>query len=186
MKIVLGLGNPGESYEGTRHNVGFMVVDAIRSGSRWREEAAECGLLYRGGRDEPLLVKPLTFVNESGRCAKALMDRFKVLPQDMLVISDELQLPIGQVRLGAGGSAGGHNGLQSVIDAAGTENFARLRIGIRSEEESISDLRSFVLGGFRSGDIEAVRESVGRAAEAALLWSREGIAAAMNRFNRKE
>lgn len=187
MKIVVGLGNPGSTYTGTRHNVGFDVVDILALGPgggkfqrRFDAEVAE-GL---EGLQKVLYAKPLTFMNLSGRCVRAALDFYKLTPLDVLVICDDVNLPLGQLRMRPGGSAGGHNGLKDIEKQLGTQEYARLRLGVGgSDREALVD---HVLGRFKPSERDAVKDMLIRAAQAVGCWMREGTAATMNRFNAPE
>jgi PTH1 family peptidyl-tRNA hydrolase len=183
VKLIVGLGNPGAKYRGTRHNVGFAVADEL---ARRRSVAFDSSpveaLVAKLRVTEPvLLAKPLTFMNESGEAIGALARYFKVEPPDLLVVVDEVQLPLGRLRLRASGSAGGHNGLKSVIAHIGTE-FPRLRIGV-GRGDPRWDLADHVLSRFEADEREVAEEAVSRAADAVETFLEEGIGPAMNRFN---
>jgi PTH1 family peptidyl-tRNA hydrolase len=182
MKAIVGLGNPGRQYAGTRHNVGFDVVDELAR--RWNvqlrpwKSVAELAVVVARGA---VLVEPLTFMNASGEAVSRVAAFHKVEPPDILIVVDEVQLPVGRVRLRRSGSAGGHNGLKSIIQHIGPE-FPRLRIGIGRGDPKW-DLADHVLSRFGADERDAVIESVQRAADAVELFVEEGIEAAMNRFN---
>ncbi|HQR08113.1 MAG TPA: aminoacyl-tRNA hydrolase [Gemmatales bacterium] len=187
MKLVVGLGNPGSTYAGTRHNVGYDVVDILAMGSgggkfqrRFDADVAE-GL---EGLEKVLYAKPLTFMNLSGRCVRAALDFYKLTLLDVLVICDDVNLPLGQLRIRPGGSAGGHNGLKDIEKQLGTQEYARLRLGVGgSDREALVD---HVLGRFKPSERDAVKDMLIRAAQATGSWMREGTAATMNRFNAPE
>lgn len=168
MKALIGLGNPGKGYDGTRHNVGFEVVDAVK-------RRVKSGVLQ--------FVKPSTFMNRSGEAVKKLLDQ-GTAASEMLIVCDDMSLPLGRLRFRRKGSSGGHNGLQSVIDAAGDE-VARLRIGIKPEAE-VKDWPKFVLEKFDAQERPILDASILKAAEAVLYWTENGIDAAMNIYNSKE
>jgi PTH1 family peptidyl-tRNA hydrolase len=185
MKAIVGLGNPGPKYNGTRHNIGFAVIDELarRVGIEF-ESAPVDALIARWRRGEPdavLLAKPMTFMNESGYAVGALARYFRIDSADLLVVVDEVQLPLGRLRARTRGSAGGHNGLKSVIGHLG-EDFARLRIGV-GRGDSRRDLADHVLARFETGEIEEAARMTGRAADAAEMFVTAGIAAVMNAFN---
>ena len=184
MKAIVGLGNPGTEYAGTRHNVGFDVVDELarRWGARLKKWKASADLAVVKER-EVLLVEPKTFMNDSGLAVSAVMAFYKIQPSDVLVIVDEVQLPLGKLRLRRSGSAGGHNGLKSIIQELGTDVFPRLRIGVGRQP---GELRNHVLGRFEAEEQDRIDAAVTRAAYAAELFAREGILAAMNAFNGPE
>lgn len=188
MKCIVGLGNPGRKYEGTRHNVGFQVLDSLADRHRVEWELAPRGieaLIARQRADGILLAKPLTFMNLSGPATVGLLQFYKIELPDSLVIVDDTNLELGRLRARASGSAGGHNGLKSVIEALGTMEFARLRIGV-GRGDARRDLADHVLAKFEPEERPIVAEAVGRSADAADLFVAEGIAPVMNRFNRKE
>ncbi len=181
MLLVVGLGNPGQKYAATRHNVGFMVVDKLAE--RWKAGAYRekfSGVFSRLSSPDAVLLKPLTFMNLSGESVQAAMQFFKVELRDVLVVHDELDLPFGECRLKQGGGAAGHNGLRSIMQHCGGEAFPRLRIGIgRPRGESVSH----VLGEFASAEratLDDVLDSAALGVEAVLA---KGVAQAMNAFN---
>jgi PTH1 family peptidyl-tRNA hydrolase len=185
MRLVVGLGNPGERYRRTRHNAGFMVVDALAS--RWQvgpfreqADAAVAPAVVAGA--ETVLAKPLTFMNRSGLAVGALMEGLDATPADLLVVVDDVALELGVIRVRERGGHGNHNGLRSIVDTLATEEFARLRLGIRKGEPP-EDLAAYVLSDFPQDDVLVVQEAVGQAADAVEIVLRDGAAAAMNRFN---
>jgi len=183
VKLIVGLGNPGEEYAGTRHNIGFDVVDVLAS--RWRIGMGVekfHGTFGKGdirGR-QVVMLKPMTFMNRSGRAVVATGRFYKLELADLLVVTDDLALPLGRLRMRARGSSGGHNGLQSVIDRVGTDEWCRLRVGIGPP---VGVPTAHVLTRFE-GDEEAVmRRARGRAADAVECWVADGPDLAMTRFN---
>lgn len=184
-KLIVGLGNPGVAYRGTRHNIGFRVADktAEELGVAFLRE--KYGGLFAEGRIDGIrvfLLKPLTFMNRSGvSVARAVRYALHDVA-DLLVVADDVNLPLGRLRLRAGGSSGGHKGLGSIIEHLGTDKFSRLRIGVGMGKGE-GDLTRHVLGRFAAEEAEAVEQAVARAAEAVLMFARYGIAAAMDRFN---
>jgi len=187
MKVVAGLGNPGRKYEGTRHNVGFDVVDELSK--RWRIETSRRRFNSQFGdgriRDERvLLLKPQTYMNLSGRAVREALTFYKLASAALLVVVDDMALPLGRLRIRSKGSGGSHNGLNNVIDEIDTEEFARLRVGIGavSGERAVSH----VLGSFDEQDRACVDQTVIRAADAVECWLIEGVEAVMNRYNRPE
>lgn len=187
MKLVVGLGNPGNKYEGTRHNVGFAAVDILAARHFVQWEAAPRGagaLVGRWRAADVVLAKPLTFMNLSGAAVAALLQFYKIELPDMLVIVDEVQLDTGRIRLRPEGSAGGHNGLKSIIESLGTGAFPRLRIGV-GRGDTRRDLADHVLAKFDAEERPIIDEAIGRAADASEAFVAEGMAVAMNRFNRK-
>jgi PTH1 family peptidyl-tRNA hydrolase len=186
LKAIVGLGNPGEKYRGTRHNVGFAVIDELarRCGIREFDHGPFDALLARwrpAGGDPVLLAKPLTYMNASGEAVGALLRYFKIDVPDLLVIVDEVQLPLGRLRARARGSAGGHNGLKSVIAHIG-EDFSRLRIGV-GRGDARRDLADHVLARFDRDEAAEAERMIVRAADAAETFITSGIAAVMNGFN---
>src|SRR6185436_19234907 len=188
MKLIVGLGNPGRKYAGTRHNVGFEVLDVLAG--RWKVdwESAPRGIEGWVARDraaDTLLAKPLTFMNLSGPAVVGLLQFYKIEAPDLFVIVDDVNLELGRLRARAAGSAGGHNGLKSIIGALGSDAFARIRIGVGGGDPR-RDLSGHVLGRFVPEERTIIAEAVSRCADAAGLFIAEGIAPVMNRFNRKE
>jgi PTH1 family peptidyl-tRNA hydrolase len=187
MKLIVGLGNPGAKYDGTRHNVGFAAVDllAARHGAQW--ETAPKGadaLVARWRAEDVVLAKPLTFMNLSGEAVVPLLQFYKIEIADLLVVVDEVQLETGRIRVRPDGSAGGHNGLKSIIASLGTHAFPRLRIGV-GRGDSRRDLADHVLARFEPDERDTIAAAIAEAADAAELFVAEGPIAAMNRFNRK-
>jgi PTH1 family peptidyl-tRNA hydrolase len=185
MRLVVGLGNPGERYRRTRHNVGFMAVDvlAARAGVRRGGEIADAWVApVQVGGEDVLLVKPLTFMNRSGVAVDRLLAVHGAAPQDVIVVVDDVALDLGRLRIRERGSHGGHNGLRSLIEVVGTEEFPRIRVGIRKGDAE-EDLAGYVLAPFPDEDVLIVQEAVERAAEAVECCIREGIGPAMNQFN---
>jgi PTH1 family peptidyl-tRNA hydrolase len=186
MKLVVGLGNPGRRYAGTRHNIGYSVLDLLVGRHRLEWESAPADAIMAKWRAAgALLAKPLTFMNLSGHAVCDLLRFFKVDLSDLLVVVDEVNLDLGRLRARRAGSAGGHNGLKSLIEPLGTGDFARLRIGV-GRGDARRDLADHVLARFDPSEREVVAETVSRAADAVELFVAEGIEPVMNRFNRKE
>jgi PTH1 family peptidyl-tRNA hydrolase len=191
MKAIVGLGNPGAKYRGTRHNIGFAVVDEIarRAGIGFESAPAEA-LLARWRRPDGvavLLIKPLTFMNESGQAVGELSRYYKIDRGDLLIVVDEVHLPLGRLRARARGSAGGHNGLKSVIAHLGSE-FSRLRVGVGRGVEGPDgkarrDLADHVLARFESDEVDETIRMTGRAADASEIFITSGIEAVMNAYN---
>lgn len=180
-----GLGNPGERYRRTRHNVGFLVVDelAARAGAgRFREEADAWVAPVRMAGEDVLLAKPFTFMNRSGSAVERLLAAYGQAPSDVLAVVDDVALELGQLRIRERGSHGGHNGLRSLIESLGSEEFPRVRVGIRKGEPP-AELADFVLADFPQEDVLVVQEMVGWAADAIESAVADGVPAAMNRFN---
>jgi len=187
MKLVAGLGNPGDRYDGTRHNAGFAALDrvATRHGVQW--ESAPRGIEALVGRwraDDVVLAKPLTFMNLSGAAIVPLLHFFKIDVQDLLVVVDDVNLEAGRLRIRTGGSAGGHNGLKSIIGSLGTDQFSRLRIGVGGGARD--DLSPHVLGKFSAEEESIIEAAIARAVEASEVFVADGVVAAMNRYNRKD
>ncbi len=181
-RLVAGLGNPGREYARTRHNAGFLALDllAARHGVRW-EESRPWKAKWARTPDGVILLQPWTYMNLSGEAVGTVARFYKIEPEEVLVVSDDTALPLGRLRLRPGGSDGGHNGLASVAQHLGTIEYPRLRIGVGAA--SPGEMVSHVLGGFRPEEQAALDESLVRAAEAAEVACREGVSAAMNRFN---
>jgi PTH1 family peptidyl-tRNA hydrolase len=183
MKVIVGLGNPGPRYAGTRHNVGYAVIDALAEGpgagrfqSRFQGQMAE---LFEGPH-KLLLVKPETFMNLSGRCVRQVVDFYQVPPEDLLVVCDDINLPLGKLRFRARGTHGGHNGLRDIQNHLGTTEYSRLRIGVDAPRDEAVE---HVLGRFRPGERDVIDEAVRTAVQAVLVWVHEGIEASMNKYN---
>ena len=183
MKLVAGLGNPGRRYAGTRHNVGFEVLDLLaeRHGLTWESAPADA-LMARWRASGTILLKPLTFMNLSGHAIADVLRYFKIDVADLLVIVDEVQLELGRLRARPDGSAGGHNGLKSAIQQLGSDGFARLRIGV-GRGDARRDLADHVLASFDKDERPTIDDAITRAADAAELFAAESILAAMNRYN---
>jgi len=186
MYLIVGLGNPGSEYAQTRHNLGFMLIDKLAAEAAASVKRHECQALVGNASIEDqrvTLVKPQTFMNLSGEALRCLTSKYDVNEKDsLIVISDDLALPFGAIRLRQRGSAGGHNGLKSIIASLGTNEFMRLRIGIQPEHP-LSDNLPFVLGEFNRAEKELLPEILERAAEALRSVIRDGIAKAMSLHN---
>jgi PTH1 family peptidyl-tRNA hydrolase len=186
MHLIVGLGNPGSEYEWTRHNVGFMLIDKLAADAGVVVKRRECRSLVGGGLIEgerSKLVKPQTFMNLSGEAVACLgaKDELDEVGKSLIVISDDLALPFGTIRLRARGSAGGHNGLKSIIASLGTNEFMRLRIGIQPDHP-VSEARKFVLDEFAPAERRALKEILDRSADAVCTVLREGIVKAMSLY----
>lgn len=181
--LVVGLGNPGEEYRSTRHNLGFRVLDELAR--RWKigERKLECNALI-GTSERAVLVWPQTYMNRSGYAVRCLVERHDYLPENILVLYDEVALPLGALRMRGKGGPGGHRGMESVIRNLHTDEIARLRLGIAPEramdDEELSD---FVLAPFASDETETAAEMASRAADACESWLSVGLEATMNRYN---
>ena len=187
MKLIVGLGNPGPRYRGTFHNVGFDVVDEVARRRNVSFEAAPAGAnalvaRLRDGNGGALLVKPLTFMNVSGDAVGALQRYFRIPVEDMLVVVDDVALPSGRLRVRRSGSAGGHNGLKSIIACLGTDGFARLRVGV-GRGDPRRDLADHVLARVSGDALETLAAATGQAADAAELFLAAPIEELMKRFN---
>lgn len=188
MKLIVGLGNPEPRYDGTRHNIGFAILDAL---------ARELGIEFRAGKGEflyaktiyqgvdALLQKPLTYMNLSGRAVREIMRFYKISVSDVLVVCDDLNLPLGAIRLRAKGSDGGQNGLKNIIAELGRSDFARLRFGIGSPPHK-GDAANYVLSKFLPSELPTVENAIAHSVKACLSFLEHGIDIAMTRFNRKE
>jgi peptidyl-tRNA hydrolase, PTH1 family len=184
VKIVVGLGNPGRQYEGTRHNVGWMVLDRLAERAGWsgRAKARDAAAVVRGRHDglDLVLVKPTTYMNLSGVAVRKVLARERAPLSDMLVVVDDFALPLGRIRVREQGSAGGHNGLRSIVGELGSQKFARLRVGIGEPSRNAID---HVLSRFRPAERALLEEVLDAAADAVEDWAREGPARAANRWN---
>jgi len=184
--LLVCLGNPGDQYEGTRHNVGFQVADEIGERARipiqklkFRALTNTCEL----GGEKVLIMKPVTYMNLSGEAVRQAADFYKVPPERVLVVSDDVSLPVGKLRVRSGGSAGGHNGLKSIISHLGSEEFPRVKIGVGEKPHPDYDLADWVLGKFTGEDKKAVDAAVKRAADAVECVIKDGMDKAMNKYN---
>jgi PTH1 family peptidyl-tRNA hydrolase len=198
MRMVVGLGNPGSEFIGTRHNVGWEAVDRLAGRLGWtskKEEFNKVGRtkfdglamdgsvsIHSGGSEKLLLLKPTTYMNDSGRSVQAAMAFYQLSPVDLMVVLDDLALPCGKIRIRPGGSSGGHNGLKDIQRVLGTEEYPRLRIGIDAPPPRIPG-RDYVLGRFTDEQRTVVDPAIDRAAQAILKWIEDGIETAMNLFN---
>ncbi|MCB1054247.1 MAG: aminoacyl-tRNA hydrolase [Acidobacteria bacterium] len=181
-KLVLGLGNPGPEYSATRHNVGFRVVEELAGRRGVELGGLECNAVTGSG-ENLLLALPQTYMNRSGLALRCLLERSSFGPDDVLVVYDDVALPLGRLRLRVRGGPGGHRGMESVIENLRTEEVARLRCGIAAADTADLDLVRFVLEAFGPDEEEAVAAMVGQAAEACEAWLDLGPAVAMNRYN---
>jgi PTH1 family peptidyl-tRNA hydrolase len=185
LKLIVGLGNPGREYRETRHNVGFKVVDELarrQDVQSWSEKFGGLEAKARFNEVAVILAKPLSFMNLSGQAVQAFSAFYKIETPDILVIVDDVELPLGRLRARPSGSAGGHNGLKSVISSLGTNEFPRLRVGV-GRGEAGADLSNFVLGRFSDEEREIISAEVLRAADATEVFIEKGIGPAMNMFN---
>jgi len=187
MRLIVGLGNPGPEYAWTPHNLGFLGVDAIAERARIRVERPEAKSLVGLGQfagQKIALAKPHTMMNLSGLAVRDLLERFECGPDEMVVLYDDVALPWGMLRVRERGSAGSHNGLKSIIGTIGSMDFPRVRMGIQPDHP-VGDLAAYVLRPMRKADLESASEMAGQAAEAVELIITQGIAQAMNHFNRR-
>lgn len=187
MKLIVGLGNPGKEYERTRHNAGFDVMDEIArmaSASITQKKFKALVDKVNIGGQSVLLMKPQTYMNNSGEAVRAAMDFYHLQPQDLLVIYDDMDLAVGRLRLRQKGSAGGHNGIKSIIAHIGTQTFDRIRVGI--DKDPRIPTVNWVLGKIRKEDMDAYLESVNEAAKAAVFSVTHEFMETMNQFNKKQ
>jgi PTH1 family peptidyl-tRNA hydrolase len=189
MKLIVGLGNPGLEYRDTRHNVGFMVADALverwRIGGQWREKFNALQVKTMHGDEAVMIAKPLTFMNLSGQAVAGLAGFYKIEPADIFIVTDDVALPLGRLRARREGGAGGHNGLKSLIQSLATQAFPRMRVGV-GRGDNRRDLADHVLGRFEADERETVSAAVLRAADAAEMFLSDGIERVMNVFNAAE
>ena len=184
--LLVCLGNPGREYEGTRHNIGFLTADALerREGVkinklRYRALTGE----FRAGGQRVLVLKPQTYMNLSGESVKLAGGFYKIPPDHVLVVSDDVALPLGKLRIRAGGSAGGHNGLKNIIAHLGTDQFPRIRVGVGAPEHPDHEMIDWVIGKLSPAEKKVVDEAVARALDAALCVIERGVNEAQNRYN---
>ena len=198
MKLIVGLGNPGKEYSGTRHNIGFEVVEAFAARNGWLSSPADYKRLAKqkfealafdgavqltaGGTEKVLLLEPMTYMNLSGRSVQAALAFYQLTPADLLVVLDDVALPCGKLRLRAGGSSGGHNGLKDIERALGTSQYPRLRIGVDPPPPRVPQ-RDWVLGRFSPEQRQQIDSAVARACGAVAVWIDKGITLAMTQFN---
>lgn len=187
MRLIVGLGNPGSEYEGTRHNLGFMLIDKLATDAQINVGRRECTALVGRAQIEGVsvkLVKPQTYMNLSGQSVSCLLNKHPAEPQgsQLIVITDDLALPLGKIRIRERGSAGGHKGLKSIIAALGTTEFVRLRIGIQPDHP-ISDPKKFVLDWFSKNERALVKEVIEESGQAIRTVLRDGVLRAMSEFN---
>ena len=185
MKLIVGLGNIGDKYTFTRHNVGFMLADsiAINNNLTYRENSRLKCLMtsLRNGIDDYLIIKPTTFMNLSGEAVRAVMDYYKIQVEDVLIVYDDLSLELGKIRFRPNGSDGGHNGIKSIIKHLGTQNIARLKIGIGPQPNLPSEV--FVLQNFSKEELENLKPVLSRAKDGIACYFKDGISIAQNKFN---
>jgi PTH1 family peptidyl-tRNA hydrolase len=187
MRLIVGLGNPDPEYQWTPHNLGFLAADELANRGGIRIERPEGKALVGRGKlagQDVLLAKPQTYMNLSGISIKELLEIYELVPDDLLVMWDEVQLPWGSIRIHSEGSAGSHNGAKSVIGSLGTQRFARLRLGC-GPELPLRSRKQHVLRPMKKAELEVAAEMVGQAGDAVEMILKDGIAAAMNKFNRR-
>jgi PTH1 family peptidyl-tRNA hydrolase len=187
MRLIVGLGNPGPEYAWTPHNLGFLVVDRLSEAGGIHVERPEAKSYIGRGQlagQEIVLAKPQTYMNLSGLAVRGLLERLECSPAEMIVVYDEVALPWGAIRIRERGTAGGHNGVKSLIGALGTDEFIRVRMGVQPDHP-VGDLAAYVLHPMRKAELEAAAEMVEQAAEAVQLILAEGTMRAMNRFNKR-
>jgi PTH1 family peptidyl-tRNA hydrolase len=199
MKLVVGLGNPGSEYVGTRHNIGWEVVERLATRLGWIGRPEEFNRLARskfeglaidgtvslhgtGGTEKLLLLKPTTYMNLSGRSVQAAMSFYQLAAGDVMIVLDDIALPCGKIRVRPGGSSGGHNGLRDIERMLGTSEYPRLRIGVDPPPQQMQG-KDYVLGRFTAGQRQLIDPAIDRAAGAIVTWIESGTTAAMNRFN---
>jgi PTH1 family peptidyl-tRNA hydrolase len=187
LRLIAGLGNPGPDYAGTRHNIGFVLAERLAAGwkAAWKMERkfrARLATVERAGQ-RVILCQPQTFMNESGEAVGALARFYQLTPERILVVVDDADLPLGQIRLRPEGSSGGHHGLESIEQQLGSRAYPRLRLGIGRRAEDDREITDYVLGRFSAAERLVITEVVERAAQQVDCWLSEGIAQAMNQFN---
>ena len=188
MRLIVGLGNPDPEYQCTPHNLGFMAVDELANrGSICVERPEGKALVGRGklSGEEVLLAKPQTYMNLSGVSVRELLSKYELEPGDLLVMWDEVQLPLGTIKINGDGSAGSHNGAKSVIGSIGTQQFARLRLGAGTEHQ-LGSRREYVLRPMKKAELEVAAEMLGEAGDAVELILTQGLDAAMTKYNRRK
>ena len=184
--LVVGLGNPGDQYENTRHNAGFQVIDALADRGNFPVQRLKFHALTNTatvGGQGVLVMKPVTYMNLSGQAVGEAARFYKISPDHVLVISDDVDLPLGKLRIRKGGSAGGHNGLKSIIQHLGTDQFPRLKVGVGGKPHPDYDMADWVLGKFQGEDKKIMDDAAVRAAQAVECLLSQGIDRAMNQFN---
>ena len=185
MRLIVGLGNPGAEYRDTRHNVGFRVVEEVARRAGVRLRGGECNSLVAAAAGDLLLALPQTFMNRSGYAVRCLVERHELVPPSVLVVLDEVALPLGRLRLRPSGSPGGHRGLESILESLQSDAVPRLRLGVWEEEDAVTGegLADYVLAPFSPAARERVEEMIARGADACECWLAEGVDRAMARFN---
>lgn len=186
MKLIVGLGNPGGQYEDTRHNIGYMVVDKLareigRDTLSWQQDTKRQALIAKVG--DVVLVKPVTFMNHSGIAVSQVANLYKIKPEDMWVIHDDIDLPLGKIRIRKGGGTGGHHGVDSIIKEVGIDTFFRFRLGIGRGQEDKRSVVDFVLSRFTRSEAGSLKKLIKYGVEAVRIALTDGMDRAMNRFN---
>lgn len=188
MHIIVGLGNPTKEYQATRHNIGWDAITRLSDDFRipldFKKHKAICGKGYIEG-EKVIIAQPITFMNLSGESVRELVDYYKVTPKELIIIYDDISLDVGRLRIRKKGSAGGHNGIKSIIQHLGTDEFSRIRIGVGDKPKNW-DLADYVLGRFKDEEQAAIREALKDTSEACKMIVTGEIDAAMNLFNRKK
>lgn len=184
--IVVGLGNPGAQYLHTRHNAGFLAIDCIcKKYGATVNKSAHKGLVGEAviAGKRVILVKPQTFMNLSGECVRAVLDFYKISPDNLIIIYDDISLPVGRLRVRRDGSAGGHNGIKSILEHLGTKTFPRIKIGVGEKPHPDYDMADWVLSSFKGDDAKAIDEATEKAADAVKTIVLKGVDKAMNLYN---
>ncbi len=186
-RLIAGLGNPGNEYAATRHNIGFRCINHLAKKHGISVKQSQCQAQMGTGpidSNHIILAKPKTYMNLSGKSVKSLMQRYKITPQDLIVIHDDMDIPLGRIRLYSGGGAGGHRGIESIYDHLGTRDLVRVRVGIGRPPEHMDPV-AFVLSEFLPGEVEVVERVIRLVGEAVEALLNEDLTAAMNRFNQR-
>ena len=186
--VIIGLGNPGREYETTRHNAGFMVIDKLCEEYGFEVKKSKFKSLmgeFRVGDNRVLVLKPQTYMNNSGQAVVEALSFYKLDPSQALIIFDDISLPPGKIRLRRNGSDGGHNGMKNIISLSGSNAFPRLKVGVGAKPHPDYDLKDWVLGSFHGEDATLMKTSIKNSADAAICFIREGIDSAMNKFSNK-
>lgn len=183
MKLIVGLGNPGKQYDNSRHNIGFMILDYFLGDEIWKEKFSAFYTEKNYSGEKVLFIKPLTYMNESGLAVERFVNFYKISPQDILVIHDDLDLPFGKYRLKYDTSSGGHNGIKSIIAKLNTKLFCHLKVGISNDKKY--DTKDYVLGKFFSEEQQVLKESYPLYKEVIEYFIKNGIEKTMNTYNKK-
>ena len=183
MKVIIGLGNPGKKYSMTRHNIGFMVIDELSNRLGLKFKSGKGEYLY-ASNSKVMLIKPLTYMNNSGIAVQEMMQYFKILTTDLLVVFDDLDLPFGKIRIRSNGSSGGHNGIKSILYHLNTDMFHRVKVGISNEKREFIEADKFVLGKFLKEEREVIEEIITKCADIVEKFISKDIEEAIN-FNNK-